>query len=331
MERNLNKTNITVGKRAIRIEADSIRALEERINSDFDQAIVAILSCGGRVIVTGMGKAGLISQKIASTLASTGTPANFIHPGDALHGDLGMVTRDDMIVALSNSGETSEVLEIVHVFKNMGLTVVAFAGRRDSSLARLSDIVLDTSVEREAGSLNLVPTASTTAMLVMGDALAVSLLEARKFKHEDFASLHPSGTLGKKLLLKVKHIMHTGEDIPTVEDSITVRDALFAISAKGLGVTGVMNADGEMVGIITDGDIRRGFETGSKEIFDQPAKILMTQNPRWVNQDMLAIEALEVMETYSITSLFVHNGPGESTPIGIVHIHDILKSGIILP
>ena len=325
----MSKSNIEVGQRAIRIETESIRALEERINSDFNEAVVAILNCKGRVIVTGMGKAGLISQKIASTLASSGTPAIFIHPGDALHGDLGMVTQDDVIVALSNSGETSEVLEIVHVFKNMGLTVVAFAGRRKSSLARLSDIVLDTSVEREAGSLNLVPTASTTAMLVMGDALAVSLLEARKFKHADFASLHPSGTLGKKLLLKVKDIMHISDEIPTVSRNITVRDALFAISAMGLGVTGVMNGKGEMIGIITDGDIRRGFETGSKDIFDKPAEILMTKNPRWISQDMLALEALEVMETYSITSLFVHNGPNELIPIGIIHIHDILKSGII--
>jgi len=329
LEEKLSKSNIEVGQRAIRIETESIRALEERINSDFNEAVIAILNCKGRVIVTGMGKAGLISQKIASTLASSGTPAIFIHPGDALHGDLGMVTQDDVIVALSNSGETSEVLEIGHVFKNMGLTVVAFVGRCSSSLARLSDIVLDTSVEREAGSLNLVPTASTTAMLVMGDALAVSLLEARKFKHADFASLHPSGTLGKKLRLKVKDIMHTSDEIPTVSNNITVRDALFAISAKGLGVTGVMNGKGEMIGIITDGDIRRGFETGSKDIFDKPAEILMTKNPRWISQDMLALDALEVMETYSITSLFVHNGPNELIPIGIIHIHDILKSGII--
>jgi len=323
------KTNIEIGQRAIRIEAESIQALEQRINSDFDRAVKTILNCSGRVIVSGMGKAGLISQKIASTLASTGTPAIFIHPGDALHGDLGMVTRDDVIIALSNSGDTNEILEIVHHFINMGLPVVAFAGRRNSALGRLSDIVLDTSVEREAGSLNLVPTASTTAMLAMGDALAVALLEARKFKHSDFASLHPSGTLGKKLLLKVKHIMHTGDELPTITRATNVRDALFAISAKGLGVTGVVDDNGKMIGIITDGDIRRGFETGSEKIFEKPAEILMTSTPRWVDQEMLVSEALEVMETYSITSLFVHNSPGENIPIGLVHIHDILKSGIL--
>ncbi len=325
----MTKSNIEIGRRAIRIEADSLKALEERIGADFDQAVSAILNCQGRIIVTGMGKAGLISQKIASTLASTGSPAIFIHPGDALHGDLGMVTNGDVIIALSNSGETDEVLEIVHVFKGMGLSVIAFAGRRKSSLAKLSDIVLDTSVDREAGSLNLVPTASTTAMLAMGDALAVALLEIRNFKQSDFANLHPSGTLGKKLLLKVKHIMHTDDALPLVSRTTNVRDALFAISAKGLGVTGVTEENGELIGIITDGDIRRGFETGTKEIFDQPAEVLMTGAPRWISQEMLVIEALEVMESYSITSLFVHNGPGENIPIGLVHIHDILKSKII--
>ncbi len=323
------KSGIEIGIRAIRIEAESLLALAERIDVSFDQALEAILACKSRVIVTGMGKAGLIAQKIASTLASTGTPASFIHPGDALHGDLGMVTRQDVIVALSNSGETDEVLEIVYAFKRMGLTVIALAGRKNSSLGRLSDIVLCTAVAREAGHLNLVPTASTTAMLAIGDALAVALLEIRDFKPEDFASLHPSGNLGKKLLLKVKHIMHTGDEIPLVSKDTNVRDALFAISAKGLGVTGVIDSDDVMIGIITDGDIRRGFEKGSKEIFDKPAEILMTRNPRWINQEMLALKALEMMEDHSITSLFVQNDKKNGQPVGIIHIHDILKSGII--
>ncbi len=320
---------IATGRRAVRIEAESIRALEERLDQNFDQAVETIKNCRGRVILTGMGKAGLIAQKIASTLASTGTPSIFIHSGDALHGDLGMVTLEDCIVALSNSGETDEILSIVDACQTMGLPVIGLVGRPRSSLARLADVVLDTSVEKEAGRLNLVPTASTTTMLALGDALAVTMLEARNFKPEDFASLHPSGSLGKRLLLKVKNIMHTGDEVPTINHRHNVRDALFAISAKGLGVTGVLDESGKMVGIITDGDIRRGFEKGSKEIFDQSAEIIMTRNPRWVNQDMLAREALEVMEDHNITSLFVHNGPGEQVPIGIVHIHDILKSGII--
>ncbi len=329
MNKKLTKASIEIGRRAISIETESLQTLLDRIDESFAQAVDAILNCRGRVIVTGMGKAGLIAQKIASTLASTGTPASFIHPGDALHGDLGMVTRDDAIIAMSNSGETDEVLEIVYAVKRMGLKVIALAGRVNSSLGRLSDILLDTSVAREAGNLNLVPTASTTAMLAMGDAIAVALYESKGFKHEDFASLHPSGNLGKKLLLKVKHVMHTKDEIPLVSNNTNVRDALFAISAKGLGVTGVINDEGVMVGIITDGDIRRGFEKGSKEIFDQPAEILMTKNPLWINQEMLALEALEVMENHSITSLFVQNDSKNGHPVGVVHIHDILKSGII--
>ena len=323
------KDNISVAKEVLKIEADAVSALINKVDDQFDQAVEAIRNCKGRVIVTGMGKSGLISQKIASTLSSTGTPSLFIHPGEASHGDLGMVTKEDIILAISNSGETYELIQIIPAFKRMGLTIIAMIGRQNSTLTKLVDIYIDTSVEQEADTLELAPTASTTATLAMGDALAIALLENRGFKAEDFALLHPGGTLGKRLLLTVGEIMHSGNEIPLVSETSPVSEALLTMTEKELGVTGVIDGSNKLTGIITDGDIRRGLEKSGNQIFDQKAAYLQTKNFKWVEKSTLAINALEVMEEHNITSLFVFEDNKKSAPDGIVHIHDILKTGIL--
>ncbi len=252
--------NILVGKEVIQIEADAVAQLADRIDEQFNQAVECIFNCGGRVIVSGMGKSGLISQKIASTLASTGTPAQFVHPGEAIHGDLGMITDKDIVLAVSNSGETHELIQLMPAIRRLGVSVIGLVGRRESTVSSMVDIVIDTSVEREACTLDLAPTASTTAMLAMGDALAVALLEKRGFQREDFALLHPGGTLGKQLLLTVREIMHSGDDLPIVARDADVKSALLTMSEKRLGVAIVLDDDGNLAGIITDGDIRRALE-----------------------------------------------------------------------
>ena len=276
-----------------------------------------------------MGKSGLISQKIASTLASTGTLAQFLHPTEAVHGDLGMVTKKDIVLAISNSGETHEIIQLMPAFSRLGLKVIAFVGRKESTISSKADVAIDISVEREACTLDLAPTASTTATLAMGDALAIALLEKRGFQRDDYALLHPSGSLGKKLLLTVKEIMHAGDRLPVVSVSSDVKSTLLTVSEKRLGVAIVMTDDGELAGIITDGDLRRAFEKDNS-ILDKTAEALMTRNPKWVTEDTLAINALEIMEKYSITSLFVYeDSRSNGLPDGIVHIHTILKSGIM--
>lgn len=321
--------NIQVGREVIRIEADAVSQLTNRIDERFDQAVKLIFNCDGRVIVSGMGKSGLISQKIASTLASTGTPAQFVHPGEAIHGDLGMITEKDILLAVSNSGETHELLQLMPAIRRLGVSVIGLVGRRESSVSSTVDVVIDTSVEMEACTLDLVPTASTTAMLAMGDALAVALLEKRGFQREDFALLHPGGVLGKQLLLTVSEIMHSGDELPIVDRDSDVKSALLTMSEKRLGVAIVLDDDGNLTGIITDGDIRRALEK-SDAILEETAEFLMTPNPKWVSQDTLAINGLEIMEKYSITSLFVYEDEANNRkPIGIVHIHDILKAGIL--
>jgi len=321
--------NIQVGREVIRIEADAVSQLTNRIDERFDQAVKLIFNCDGRVIVSGMGKSGLISQKIASTLASTGTPAQFVHPGEAIHGDLGMITEKDILLAVSNSGETHELLQLMPAIRRLGVSVIGLVGRRESSVSSTVDVVIDTSVEREACTLDLVPTASTTAMLAMGDALAVALLEKRGFQREDFALLHPGGVLGKQLLLTVSEIMHSGDELPIVDRDSDVKSALLTMSEKRLGVAIVLDDDGNLTGIITDGDIRRALEK-SDAILEETAEFLMTPNPKWVSQDTLAINGLEIMEKYSITSLFVYEDEANNRkPVGIVHIHDILKAGIL--
>lgn len=323
------KDNISVAKEVIKIEADAVSGLINKIDEHFDQAVEAIRSCAGRVIVTGMGKSGLISQKIAATLSSTGTPSLFMHPGEASHGDLGMVTKDDIILAISNSGETYELIQIIPAFKRMGLNIIAMIGRQRSTLTELADIYIDTSVKQEADTLELAPTASTTATLAMGDALAVALLENRGFKPEDFALLHPGGTLGKRLLLTVSEIMHSGDEIPLVVETTPVSEALLTMTEKGLGVTGVLDKSNKLIGIITDGDIRRGLEKSGNQIFERTAAFLQTKNFKWIEKSALAINALEVMEDYNITSLFVFADEKKDIPEGIIHIHDILKTGIL--
>ena len=321
--------NINVAKNVLKVEGEAVLSLIERINENFDEGINAIRNCGGRVIVTGMGKSGLISQKIAATLSSTGTPSLFMHPGEASHGDLGMVTKEDIILAISNSGETYELIQIIPAFKRMGIKIIAMVGRQNSTLTELADIYIDTSVEQEADTLELAPTASTTATLAMGDALAVALLENRGFKAEDFALLHPGGTLGKRLLLTVSEIMHTGNEIPLVKDSTPISETLLIMTEKGLGMTGVTDDNANLTGIITDGDIRRGLEISGNKIFDNTAGSFQTRDFKWIEETTLAINALEVMEDHNITSLFVFSGKIKDAPDGIIHIHDILKTGIL--
>ena len=321
--------NIKVAKNVLKVEGEAVLSLIERINENFDEGINAIRNCGGRVIVTGMGKSGLISQKIAATLSSTGTPSLFMHPGEASHGDLGMVTKEDIILAISNSGETYELIQIIPAFKRMGIKIIAMVGRQNSTLTELADIYIDTSVEQEADTLELAPTASTTATLAMGDALAVALLENRGFKAEDFALLHPGGTLGKRLLLTVSEIMHTGNEIPLVKDSTPISETLLIMTEKGLGMTGVTDDNANLTGIITDGDIRRGLEISGNKIFDNTAGSFQTRDFKWIEETTLAINALEVMEDHNITSLFVFSGKIKDAPDGIIHIHDILKTGIL--
>ncbi|MFQ6607673.1 MAG: SIS domain-containing protein [Fidelibacterota bacterium] len=321
--------NVQVGQEVIRIEAEAVARLKNRIDSQFDQAVEMIYDCNGRVIVSGMGKSGLISQKIASTLASTGTPAQFVHPGEAIHGDLGMITERDIVLAVSNSGETHELIQLMPAIRRLGVHVIGLVGRRESTVCSMVDVVIDTSVEREACTLDLAPTASTTAMLAMGDALAVALLEKRGFQREDFALLHPGGALGRQLLLTVSEIMHSGDELPIVSRDADVKSALLTMSEKRLGVAIVLNDDGNLAGIITDGDIRRALEK-SDDILEETAEFLMTPDPKWVSQDTLAINGLEIMEKYSITSLFVYKDEANNRkPVGIVHIHDILKAGIL--
>jgi len=319
---------ISIAKETIKIEAEAVLQIENRINEDFEAAVKAIFKCDGRLIVSGMGKSGLISQKIASTMASTGTPAQFVHPGEAIHGDLGMITEKDIILIISNSGETMELIHILPALQNKSITVIGLIGKKSSTLALQSDFFLDTSVEKEACTLDLAPTASTTATLAMGDALAVSLLELRGFNKSDFAKLHPGGMLGKRLLLILDQIIHKGDRIPFVHTNTKVKDALLIISEKGFGMTAVLNKDDEMIGIITDGDIRRALEEKGNKIFDQTADCLMSKNPKWITSDTLAISALELMEKHSITSLFVFSNTKLKKPDGVIHIHDILKTGI---
>jgi len=301
--------NIEVGKRVIQIEAQAVAAISDRINEQFENAVNAVLNCKGRLIVLGVGKSGLISQKIASTMASTGTPAHFVHPGDAFHGDLGMITSDDVVLMISNSGETHELVQIIPAIRKKEVKIIGMVGKEKSTLYNDVDIILNTSVEKEACTLDLAPTASTTATLAMGDALAVALLESRGFNAQDFAELHPGGSLGKKLLLTLDQLVHTGQDIPFVNIDTSVKDALLTISDKGLGVTGVLDHDDKLIGIITDGDIRRGLERDGNNLFNKTAEFLMSKNPITISTDTLALAALELMEEHNITCLFVYSSP----------------------
>lgn len=315
-------------KNVLRIEANAVLDLLERINGDFERAAEMILECHGRLVITGMGKSGLICQKIAATMASTGTPALFLHPAEGIHGDLGMLMRDDVVLAVSNSGETEEICRILPVIKRMGLPLISMSGNPNSTLARAGDVFLDISVNEEACPLGLAPTASTTATLAMGDALAVALLLRRGFREEDFALFHPGGTLGKRLLLRVEDMMHTGSAIPLVDENTLLKDALYEISSKKLGITGVVNEAGELLGVFSDGDLRRALEDGV-ETLSQPICDLMARNPKRILRSNLAAKALARMEEFSITSLFVFDTDEARVPVGIVHLHDLLKAGVV--
>jgi arabinose-5-phosphate isomerase len=314
-------------RKLIQAEAAAVAALADRLDHSFEQAVQLILDCRGRVVVTGMGKSGLVGQKIASTMASTGTPAFFLHPAEGIHGDLGMIMGGDVVIAISTSGETEELLRILPTIKRLGVRLIAMSGNPASNLARAADLFLDVSVAEEACPLGLAPTSSTTATLAMGDALAVVLLIERGFKAEDFAIFHPGGSLGKKLLLRVEDLMHTGESIPLVLDTTLMKEALFVITAKGLGVTGVTDEDGALLGVITDGDLRRSLERG-EDILHNTAGSLMHRNPKRILQRELAAAGLQVMERHAITTLFVFEQEQDRTPCGIIHLHDILKAGI---
>ncbi|MCG6551750.1 MAG: KpsF/GutQ family sugar-phosphate isomerase [Candidatus Magnetominusculus sp. LBB02] len=311
----------------LQTEAESILALKPRIDAQFLAAIELIYQSRGKTVVTGMGKSGLIGKKIAATLASTGTPAFFVHPGEAGHGDLGMITRDDVIISISNSGETDEIIQLIPFFKRFGVSLISLVGNINSTLARAAMVAIDISVEKEACPLGIVPTSSTTAAAAMGDAIAVVLLKKRGFKQDDFACLHPDGSLGRRLLIKVKDIMATGDALPYVSPTTKLMEAVIEISSKRLGLAIVIDAQRRLLGIVTDGDLRRGLQTWGKDLYDREVSQVMTVNPRTISEDELAAKALSIMEKHSITSLLVPDADG--TVKGIIHIHDILKKGIV--
>jgi arabinose-5-phosphate isomerase len=314
-------------RKVILAEAEAVAALADRLDGAFEQSVQLILASKGRVVVSGMGKSGLIGQKIASTMASTGTPAFFLHPAEGIHGDLGMIMTGDVVIAISNSGETEEILRILPTIKRLGASLIAMSGNPDSNLARSSDLFLDVSVKEEACPLGLAPTSSTTATLAMGDALAVALLVERGFRAEDFAIFHPGGSLGKKLLLRVEDLMHSGEAVPLVTEEMLMKEALFVITSKGLGITGVTDTQGALLGVITDGDLRRSLERG-EDILHSVAGTMMRRNPKRILKRELAAAALQIMERHSITTLFVFEQEQDQSPCGIIHLHDILKAGI---
>ena len=313
-------------KEVIRKEAKAVLDLEKKIDEEFVKAVELILKCKGRVIVTGMGKSGIIGKKIAATLTSTGTASFFLHPAEAIHGDLGMVRKNDVVIAITKSGDTDELYQLIPIFKRLAVPIITLTGNPNSPVAEKSDVVIDVSVGEEACPHNLIPTSSTTATLVMGDALAIALLDERHFSSEDFALLHPGGQLGRKLILKVADIMHTGDQIPMVSEETNMKDVILEMTSKRLGTTTVVNGKGELVGIFTDGDLRRLVER-TDEIFTLKAKQAMTKNPKTIDGNELAAKALNMMESYSITSLIITNGKKE--PVGIVHLHDILKAGVV--
>lgn len=314
------------GRDVVKLEAETLANLVARINHTFVRACELIQACRGRVVVTGMGKSGHIGGKIAATLASTGTPAFFVHPGEASHGDIGMITTEDVVLAISNSGETEEILTILPVIKRMGIKLIALTGNTDSTLARQADAAIDCAVEKEACPLNLAPTASTTATLAMGDALAVALLKARGFTQDDFARSHPAGSLGRRLLLYVSDVMHTGEQIPLVRENASLRDALLEMTGKGLGMTGVVDNDNRLLGILTDGDLRRIL---NREIDIRQATIaeVMTRDPKTEAPDRLAAETVHFMRTHKINGIFVLDA--ERRVLGALNMHDLLRAGVV--
>jgi len=317
---------IACGRQAITVEADALHELEKRLDQHFAQAVEYLSTCRGKVVLTGIGKSGIICRKIAATLASTGTPALFLHPTEGLHGDLGILGSQDLVIAISYSGTTEELIKIVPSLKRQGLKLLAFTANPDSELARASDLVLDISTRREACPLGLAPTASTTVTLALGDALAVALLAVRGFKPEDFALRHPGGALGRRLLLKVQDIMHGPEETPLVSQQLRLQDALLEMTGKGFGVTGIVDDRQRLVGVITDGDLRR-LLTRYDNPLELPVLELMTRNPKTITPDELAVTALKRMQDSRITSLFILADSNRT--IGIIHLHDLLRAGVV--
>ncbi|MGK0501828.1 D-arabinose 5-phosphate isomerase [Alteromonas sp. KS69] len=317
---------ITSAKRVIEIEAQAISALSSRMNDDFVTACNLLQNCVGKVVVCGMGKSGHIGHKIAATLASTGTPSFFMHPGEANHGDLGMLSKGDVLLAISNSGETAELVNLLPIVKRLNVPVIAMTNSVTSSLGQHADVVLNISVEKEACSLGLAPTSSTTATLVMGDALAVALLDRKGFTSDDFALSHPGGSLGRKLLLKVSDIMLTGSELPLVDENALVAEALLEISKKGLGMTGVIDSDGVLIGIFTDGDLRRILDARI-DLHTATVTQVMTKGGKTTTPEQLAVEALNVMETHKISALMVTDEARK--PVGAFNMHMLLKAGVL--
>lgn len=319
----------TDAQKVLQMEAEAILDLIPRVDEHFDAAVDMILACEGRVIMTGMGKSGIIAHKISATLASTGTPSFYLHPAEGIHGDLGMVTADDVIIAMSNSGETGEVLNILPSIRRIGAKLIAMVGNADSTLAKNADVVLNVGVKKEACPLGLAPTSSTTAALAFGDALAMALMGKHHFTSNQFAVFHPGGSLGRKLLLTVGDIMHGGSENPVVKGSATVTEALFIITDKGLGAVSVVDENNIMIGLLTDGDIRRGLSKGV-DFLKQPVTELMTRSPKFITQEKLAAQALHIMESHKpkpITVLPVIDG--ERHVIGLLHMTDLVRRGVV--
>ena len=317
---------IQSAQRTIRLEIEAVEGLLAHIDADFVKACELIQASKGRVVVVGMGKSGHIGNKIAATLASTGTPAFFVHPAEASHGDMGMITRDDIILALSNSGSTAEIVTLLPLIKRLGIQLISLTGNPDSPLAKAAEVNLDARVQQEACPLNLAPTSSTTAALVLGDALAIALLEARGFTAEDFAFSHPGGALGRRLLLKVENVMHAGAELPQVARGTLLKDALMEMTRKGLGMTVVLEADGRLAGIFTDGDLRRTLD---RNIDLHKARIedVMTPHGKTARAEMLAAEALKIMEDHKINALVVVDT--DDHPVGALNMHDLLRAGVM--
>ncbi|RQR61264.1 KpsF/GutQ family sugar-phosphate isomerase [Burkholderia sp. Bp9002] len=317
---------LALARDVLDIEADAVRALRDQLDGGFAQAVALLLGCGGRVVVSGIGKSGHIARKIAATLASTGTPAFFVHPAEASHGDLGMVTADDVFIGISYSGESEELVAILPLVKRIGAKLIAITGRAESSLGTLADVNLNAAVSKEACPLNLAPTASTTAALALGDALAVAVLDARGFGSEDFARSHPGGALGRRLLTYVRDVMRTGDEVPLVGLDATLSDALFQITAKRMGMTAVVGADGKVAGIFTDGDLRRVLERDG-DFRKLPIADVMTRQPRTIGPDHLAVEAVELMERHRINQMLVVDADGAL--IGALNMHDLFSKKVI--
>jgi len=322
------KRHLEKAKEVLRIESQVILDLITRIDDKFHKAVETILSINGKVIVMGMGKSGLVGRKLSATLSSTGTPSFFMHPGEAAHGDLGGISERDLLLLLSNSGETGELIQILPNLKRRNIPIIGIFGNINSTLAKNCDVFLDTSVKKEACPMGIVPTASSTAASAMGDALAISLLDKRGFEEKDFAEFHPGGSLGKRLLTTVEDLMNTGDLVPLISQDKNMKEVIVHMTQKGLGIVGTFDENENLVGAVSDGDLRRGLEAGNA-LLDKQASDLMSLNPKWITKDQLAIDALKIMEQFAITSLFVFCKENKGKPLGIIHIHDILKYGIM--